>query len=153
LLLDYDPLTGVFVWRESKGRAKKGSVAGSLRPDGYLKVVIDGQQYLLHRLAWFYVYGVWPSETVDHKDTNRQNNAIENLREATYQQNNCNKLNEMGASGFKGVSWHSCSRKWMARIKSFRKTVYLGIFDTPEQAHEAYCAAAREVHGEFARAA
>jgi hypothetical protein len=150
-LLDYDENSGIFRWRKSKGRAKGGSVAGTVRPDGYLKLNIDGKPYFLHRLAWFYVHGVWPAETIDHIDLNKANNAISNLREATYHENACNKESNGSASGYKGVGWHICSKKWQVRIKAYGKTKFVGLFDTPEQAYLAYCEAANDLHGEFAR--
>ncbi len=40
--------------------------------------------------------------------------------------------------------------KWKATIGHKRRKIYLGRFDTPELAYAAYCAAAKELHGEFA---
>lgn len=78
-LLDYDPETGVFRWKEPRRKCRVGEVAGSLRKDGYVKIQVDGRFYQAHRLAWLCVYGVWPS-AIDHIDGNRANNAIANLR-------------------------------------------------------------------------
>lgn len=151
-LLAYDADTGEFTWQESRGPAKKGAAAGTRRRDGYRSIMIDGEQILAHRLAWFYVHGVWPAATIDHRDGCKSNDAIANLREATFQQNNCNKPAGPSSSGLKGVGWHRCSKRWQARIKAFGKTKYLGLFDTPEEAHAAYRIAAERIHGQFARA-
>ena len=70
-LLSYEPETGVFRWRVSRGPAVAGSVAGSLTTYGYIKIKVDGRFYRAHRLAWIYVHGVWPSKDLDHKDENK----------------------------------------------------------------------------------
>jgi hypothetical protein len=44
-----------------------------------------------------------------------------------------------------------CARKWYAQISVNRKPTRLGSFHTEDEAHAAYCIAARRVHGEFAR--
>jgi hypothetical protein len=90
----------------------------------------------------------------DHRNTCRQDNRRENLRVATNAENNRNKrLTKDNTSGLKGASWHSRDRKWLSQIQLNGKNVHLGRFDSAEEAHAAYCKAAREFHGEFARAA
>lgn len=92
-----------------------------------------------------------PTEFVDHINGNGLDNRRENLRLATHQQNLANqKLAKHNTSGYKGVSWNWRAKKWVARIQVNRKNLYLGSFDTPEQAHEAYCKKAIELYGEFA---
>src|SRR5882762_1063268 len=88
-LLTYDPETGWFRNRNSRGRAACGERAGSPSGHGYRKVSLDYGKYYEHHLAWLYVYGVWPGE-LDHKDTDRSHNAIDNLRPTTRTQNNHN---------------------------------------------------------------
>ncbi len=41
-LLSYDPESGLFVWRVGRGKAKPGSVAGTVNDDGYIIIGIDG---------------------------------------------------------------------------------------------------------------
>ena len=77
-LLHYDPLTGVFRWKQDRfsGRygkqiaAKAGDVFGYEHGNGYLRGHLDGKKYFLHRLAWLYVHGEWPEFHVDHRDGN-----------------------------------------------------------------------------------
>ncbi len=152
-LLSYDPSTGLFTWLLSTGnRAPVGAVAGSVGK-GYVDIRIDQRLYKAHRLAWLYMTGEWPEQQIDHRDLNRANNRWDNLRVATNSQNHANtRAQSNNRSGFKGVSWSKAANKWMAQIVRDRCHTYLGLFDTPEDAHAAYCVAAERLFGEFARA-
>ena len=91
---------------------------------------------------------------VDHIDCDPLNNRRSNLRLATNSQNQWNsKRYRNNTSGFKGVSFHKNNNKWAANIQHNGKQRHLGNFDSPEEAHAAYCKAAEEFFGEFARAA
>lgn len=147
--IEYDKDTGVFVWKPRRWRSAKG-VAGSLHPHGYIVITIDNVQYPAHRLAWLHYYGEWPKEELDHKDTNRSNNRIENLREATPLQNRANTA-PIGESGIKGV--RKRRNKWEASIIHEGVYTYLGTFDIAEEAAMSYNSKASELHGEFARVA
>lgn len=149
--LSYDPATGLFRWRiNPRGRSKPGDIAGTPTTKGYVSICLDQHQYLGHRLAWFYVHGVWPVK-LDHEDQHKGHNAIHNLREATQSQNMANASKRAhNSSGFKGVIWHKKAGRYMARIKHNYKGIYLGLFDTPEEAYAAYCAKSKELFGEFA---
>lgn len=153
-VLDYNPETGVFTWKISRKGAPFGKVAGSLGggDDGlYWVICVDYERYYAHRLAWFYVYGVWPTR-LDHKDTIKHHNAILNLREATTVQNSGNmRAHRKNKLGLKGVRLHSSGRYYQARIGVDHKDIHLGYFPTAEEAHEAYMVAAKKLHGDFAR--
>lgn len=153
-LLRYDESTGIFTWKMStSNRAPVGSVAGGLSSNGYLYIKLDGVSYSAHRLAWFYVRGVWPEDKTDHRDLDRRNNRISNLRPATSSENTCNsKLRSTNKSGLKGVCWLSRKQKWLATITKDRRQYFLGYFSEKEPAHEAYLRAANSLHGEFCRA-
>lgn len=147
--LEYCSETGVFIWKPRRWRSAKG-VAGSRHPHGYVVITIDNIQYPAHRLAWLHHYGEWPMGELDHKDTNRANNSIGNLREAQPVQNRANTA-PRAKSGFKGVrrKWN----RWEASIVHRGVYTYLGTFDTPYEAAAAYHAKAVEFYGNFARAA
>lgn len=159
--LDYDPATGVFRWKVVRrgSRNLPGDIAGTVRdpnkPNPYLVIFLDGVLYRAHRLAWLYVHGRWPEEGLDHIDGNGLNNSIANLRECNQQQNNGNhkRLNRRNTSGYRGVTWKAEKQKWRAFINRNNRQCHLGYFDTPEQAYEAYKAAAAQHFGEFARVA
>lgn len=157
-ILDYDPTTGLFTWKnETRWRGmrySKGDPAGSPHAEGYVTIAIDGRKYLAHRLAWFYVAGVWPEGRLDHRNMNRNDNRWENLRRASAAQNGANRVKgRNNTSGFKGVSWDKKKSKWASNIMKDRKNYFLGYFRTPEEAHAAYVIAADRLHGQFARAA
>lgn len=73
-VLDYDSSTGIFTWK------KNGSITGTLNSYGYVIIKVDGIPHRAHRLAWLYVYGDTIPEVLDHIDSNRSNNSIDNLR-------------------------------------------------------------------------
>jgi HNH endonuclease/AP2 domain len=125
------------------------------RPDGtvYLRTRFDGEWHYVHRLIWLYVHGYFPIE-IDHEDHTGTNNRLRNLRECTGTLNLGNRRKfKHNTSGYKGVYWRADRGYWVARIQHQGKGYHLGIFDDPAKAHEAYLKKARELFGEFARAA
>ncbi len=151
-ILSYDPKTGTFVWLGGKWQPV-GRVAGCTKRcvnKYYVTIKIDQRCYLAHHLAWLYVTGSWPNPQIDHRDLDSTNNRFSNLRESTQSQNMANTRKRPNRSGFKGVSPSPYGR-WRAEIKTEGRYRYLGSFDTPRAAHRAYCAAAKEAFGEFAR--
>lgn len=107
----------------------------------------------VHRIIWAISTGKWPVAMLDHISCNQADSRMENLREATNAENRRNRGRQRNnKSGFKGVSKQGTA--FQADITDINgKTIYLGRYRTPEEAHEAYKAAARKYHGEFARAA
>lgn len=154
-LLDYDPETGIFVWKKTLSiRAMAGSIAGSSAKNGYRKTSIRGREHYLHRLAWAMSHGAWPIGQIDHVNGVRSDNRICNLREASPSQNVMNsKTRRDNLSGVKGVYWVACRNKWSCRITRDGNTVFLGYFHTIEDARIARDQAAAIYHGAFSRSA
>ena len=88
---------------------------------------------------------------VDHIDRDGLNNRKSNLRLCTIAQNNRNSSpHRNAASKYKGVSWTKCCRKWRARIRPNRRTIYLGLFDDEIEAARTYDRKAEQLFGQFA---
>ena len=76
--------------------------SGSVRPDGYTMVSINGKAYRLHRLIFCYHYGYYPP-IVDHIDRNPSNNCIENLRASDASLNQLNSTRPPNSTGYRCV--------------------------------------------------
>lgn len=150
-LLSYDPETGTLTWKVSRSRVRAGAQAGNLDHNGYVRVRIDGVGYLAHRVAWLIVHGSCP-DLLDHKNGNRLDNRLQNLRPASPRLNQANRrIAKNNTSGVKGIIKEKGRTKWRARIRFHGKLLHLGAFDTKEEAAAAYASNAQRYFGEFAR--
>lgn len=152
-LLNYDPETGLFTYKVTRGPMKAGTTAGTKEPMwGHIRIIIARKHYFAHRLAWLWMTGEWPAAQIDHANLVSDDNRWTNLRAATGTQNRANtRTHKNNLVGVKGV--RRSRQKWRAQIAINRTTINVGTFDTKEQAAAAYAAKARELYGEFARAA
>jgi hypothetical protein len=152
-LLMYDPVSGAFAWRNPTSKKyAPGDVVRSIGAGGYLRVGLDKRRYLLHRLAWLYVHGVFPAVEIDHINQDKTDNRLTNLRLATRMQNAQNvRMRCNNKSGVKGVSWDVDRQRWRAQINVEGKRRYLGLFDSVESAGAAYAAAANKHHTHMAK--
>lgn len=133
--LEYNVVSGVFT--------RCGQELGGVNSK-YTTIRYLGKAVKAHVLAWYFCHGKWPTQQLDHKDRNKKNNAIGNLREVNTSQN-CH--NQFGArrsnklTGLQGVKVHkrkSGTVAYRASISVCGKDLHLGLFDTPEEAHSAY---------------
>lgn len=151
LLALFEYRSGMLFCKVIRSQKKAGDRAGYLdKNTGYRVIGIEGKLYVEHRLIWIMHHGPIPDGfLIDHKDTLRANNEISNLRLATESQNKSNSSkSSANSSGFKGVSKQGS--KWKAEIRVNYGSKYLGMHNTPEEAHEAYKAASIKYFGEFA---
>lgn len=147
-VLDFDPETGVFTWKVSRGgKSRKGAVAGYQNRLGYWHVTCLGMEHKAHRLAWLYVNGRWPRDQLDHINGIRNDNRITNLRECSREENYQNKAPyRNNTSGFTGVMWHEPNQAWLARIGVGGRKLCLGYHASPEAAYSAYLEAKATHH-------
>ena len=141
-ILDYDPMTGEFVWKvERSGYVKKGKKAGSRHRTGYITITVDNIAYKAHRLAWLYVYGELPNSPLDHINGDRKDNRISNIRQTSNNENQWNRYKarrDNACTELLGVSWHKARGKWRVHISVDKKNLYLGSYPTAEEGYAIY---------------
>lgn len=156
--LHYDEASGEFTWRAdrpsdhfktevaykvylSRYAGKKAGCLQEYKDLTYLTIRIRGKLYLAHRLAWFYVHGVWPN-IVDHDNRDTLDNRIVNLKNGDRVDNgrNC-KLSKNNKSGVNGVYWHKPNQNWVAEghytVDGINKKVSLGSYANLQDARQA----------------
>lgn len=144
--LNYDQITGIFIWKKSNKRA------GYVNNNGYSYIKLNQKMYRTSKLAWYYVTGEWPTE-IDHKNGIRSDDRFSNLRLCSRSQNNMNKSKQGNSCLPKWVrKGNSKSESYQAILKIDGKTKCLGTYDTPEEAHVVAAKFAKEVHGDFFKA-
>lgn len=136
--LAYDPETGVFTnIKSGKGRKPVGSVADSPHKDGYTTSMIDGKNYMHHRIAWLYVHGIFPPDDIDHINGLRSDNRLCNLR-AARRFENCQNTESAGV-------WFEAG-KWRASLAVQGEKHYLGRHSTKVEAEAARRVAKAQLH-------
>lgn len=124
------------------------------KKDGYRFVRLRRVNYAEHRLIWFFAYGAWPKQTIDHINGIKTDNRLVNLRDVSVPVNNMNrraprksKINDtpLGVS-FMWFLKKPKTKKYRAAISVDGKDKLLGKFHTAEEAHECYLEAKRRLH-------
>jgi len=148
MLLTQESIKELFHYEDGKlfnktqrsNRIKTGEEAGCLDAYGYKRTTINGKRYKIHRLIYMYHNGeIADGLKIDHIDRIRLNNNIENLRLVTKQENQWNRE-------AKGYRFRKNTNKFEAQIKLNRKDIYLGCFDTEDEARNAYLEAKKRLH-------
>jgi hypothetical protein len=138
-LFFYHPETGLILrkiyWRREDVGKEAGCFCRTSDGQNYRSISILNTRYRSHRIAWLLHYGAWPAIQIDHRDGNGINNRIENLREATSQQNAMNaKMTSRNSSGATGVSFKKTEGKWSASITIHKNKIQLGLYENFEDA-------------------
>ena len=143
-MVKYDPDTGEFfkyVHHANGTCSLKRLGTGDINK--YQQINCGGVNYRGHRLAWFYMYGEWPDDFIDHINGLRGDNRISNLRDVPPEANSRNrKIGKDNTSGFMGVRRYDCG--WRAEIVYEGKTYHLGTHSDVHSAVQARLAAERD---------
>lgn len=150
-MMDYDCETGEFHLAKTIHRVgRKGRpVKGGLSKIGYIYIGVKGKHMLAHRMAWLHHYGEWPNGMIDHINGVRSDNRIANLRVVDYVVNGQNRRAAQAnskSSSLLGVSKQKDRDKFRARIFADGREVYLGCYETEDEAHAVYIKAKRILH-------
>lgn len=119
---------------------RRGVVQRTSISAGYLGFTIKRERRYKWLIVSRLVAEAWlsdfrPDMQVDHINRDPLDNRAENLRMATPSQNSFNRSRtSKNKSGYVGVVLHKPTQKWQAQIGLMRRTLYLGLFDTPEAA-------------------
>lgn len=145
----YDPQTGILRWKvPTCKRTRVGDVAGSHRE--YITIKLFGKEYPAHRLAWLYTYGHLP-KLIDHKNRNKYDNRLSNLRIATHSENAYNKsIASNNTVRIAGTYFDGKRKVWRVRIQCNGKRIHVGTFTNKKDAAVARAVAERNYFGEFA---
>lgn len=132
------------------GRSKIGEpIVNKPCGSGYSRISFNGKYWQYHK-AIFYFHNGWVPDLLDHIDHDSSNNRIENLRPASYSQNNINRvLKNKPKSGFRGV-YKTSRHRWVVYLSINSKRTIVGRFCDPVEAAKAHDRAAKEIQGEFA---
>lgn len=111
--------------------------------------MVDGKRTRtrMHRM----IFGNKVGKYTDHKNGNKLDNRLQNLRICTNAQNMRNiPAKKQNTSGFKGVTWQKDCLRWKAQIKFNYKNIHIGVFKLKTDAALAYNQAAKKYFGKFA---
>jgi hypothetical protein len=115
---------------------------GKCENNGYVRIAIydNNRQYMFgaHQFIWYWVHKE-VVECIDHINRVRDDNRISNLRSVTQRQNHYNV-------GCKGYYYVVDRDRWRAQIKTNGISLYLGSFNTEQEAKQAYLDAKQKYH-------
>lgn len=136
----YNHKTGTVHWKSIYADDGLGGlISTSKHGEGYRTTYISGQNRLLHRVVWILLSGALPVGEIDHIDGDRTNNLACNLRDVSPSENYHNKV-------AKGYTRNKRDSNWRAQIKINKANIFLGNFETEEEARAAY-EAAKKLYG------
>lgn len=146
-LLYYNPLTGIFTWQVYRSPiARVGYIAGTFDSHGHRQICVQRKLYGAQRLAWFYFYGTWPKNDIDHRNRIKDDNRISNLRDVPTALNCQNVVDARSNSKSNLLGVHRTKYSFIAQIAVSGKKTHIGSFKTAQEAHVAYLEAKVKLH-------
>ncbi len=145
-LLNYDHETGIFSRVTTRGSRVSGAIAGNISADNRVQIYVDNRNYKAHRLVWLYVFGQWPTYDIDHINGNPSDNRLCNLRDIPHRINLQNRQGPTKVNSTKMLGVTKNKKKFAAQIKINGKRIWLGTYDTPDEAHAVYLEMKRKHH-------
>lgn len=155
-LFKYDPRSGAFVYRETRGKFKAGQPAGSVQIVVSHRLKVGSKNYHLGPVIHRYMTGRKPRGVVDHKNGDRSDFRWTNLRDVSFHGNAVNSAAGPNKSGFVGVYYRSEINRvnpYCAKITHMGKQIHIGYYATAEEAGRAYLKRKRRLHGKYLRQA
>ena len=147
-LFDYQD--GKLYWRVKPSRGVyAGDEVGYIHPAGHRRFMYKRKAYSVHRIIWLMHYGNIPIE-IDHKDTNKLNNKIENLRAANKKNQQNVGFRKDNTSKAKNVYWHKPTMRWSVIVTANKQRHNIGYFNDFELADLVATEARNKYHKEFA---
>lgn len=133
-LFIYEPETGNLIRRiTTSSNAKEGDVIKNFCKKGYRRARLGENSCYAHRIIWKMYYNQEPPDFIDHKNKDKSDNRIENLIESNPSHNGFNRnVQKNNKSGFTGIKIKSC--KFVVTINKNKRTLFIGTFDTLEEA-------------------
>lgn len=140
--------SGKFTRLTSTSRGAAGTEPGGIdKIHGYRRIYWQGKLWKAHWLAWLWMTGEWPENQIDHRNGVRDDNRWSNLRPASNSENCQNLgLSSCGVSSLRGAA-PTATGRWRAYIRpAGGKYTHIGVFDTAQDAHDAYVKEKRRLH-------
>jgi len=142
---------GKLYWKKHANTwVSSGRSAGYTLPSGYIRIQLRGKNYFEHRLVYLMHHKKLP-KYIDHINGDRSDNRIDNLREATMQQNNRNVgKKRTNSSGYKNVHWDSKWKKWRVTFRANGGMKSFGYYEDLNDAVAKAFYVRNQLHQEFA---
>lgn len=135
-VLDYDNENFCFYWKISPmSRVKAGDKAGCKDGRGYYCIRYREKLYPVHKLVWFKEYGFLPTKMfIDHINSDRGDNRVENLRLVDRYLNGLNRLRKDCDETKNYPNIYSEGDTYLVRIRYKKKVHVFGPFVTKSEA-------------------